>query len=280
MVVNADLDKPPSQPAGPVKPHSGIPVQWSRPLIETPDLFHQFRDLNLDRDSILEFANLHGWIGETAYVDSHHRALVPAIGIQTWQREIHAMIVADRLLNWANSGNLDALKRHFVWSPTGFALKMTLWIHDRRIRTEPTRGAPNALIGIPSVWNEWLVRPNQEEMLRASGWKPGDFVRPARLAAMNIINERLEKLCHPRLYLDRRGCLTGHWTPVNLLGCIWLQFYLSIIGQLKLRRCTVCHEEMDVTNCRSTRKMHDRCSKRIRMSRLRAKTPPLATDHS
>lgn len=280
MVVNADLDRLPAPPAGPVKPHPGVPVQWSMPLIKTPDLFHQFRDLSLDRDSILGFANRYGWIGETSYVDYQHRALIPAVGIQTWQSEIHAMIVADQLLSWADGNDVESLKKYFSWAPTGFAVKMALRIYGRQIWREPKPKLPDPLRGPSSLWHEWLILPRHEEKLRAIGWKPGNLVGPSRLAAMNIINERLEKLCHPRLYLDRRGCLTGHWTPVNLLGCIWLQFYLSIIGQLKLRRCTVCSREMNVTESRSTRKMHDRCSRTLRMSRWRAKTRPPATDHS
>jgi hypothetical protein len=236
--------------------------------------------LELDQESILKFANRYGWIGETGNVDYQNYALTPAVGIQIWHREIQAMIVADRLLNWAENADLPSLKQYFWWAPTGFAVKMALRIYGRGIRRAPRPTLPDPRLGPSSLWHEWLILPRHEEELRAIGWKPGNLVGPARLAAMNIINERLEKLCHPRLYLDRRGCLTGHWTPVNLLGCIWLQFYLSIIGQLKLRRCTVCHEEMDVTDCRSTRKMHDRCSKRNRMSRLRAKTRRTATDHS
>jgi hypothetical protein len=57
---------------------------------------------------------------------------------------------------------------------------------------------------------------------------------------------------------------------VNLLGCIWLQFYLSLIGQLKLRRCVVCEKEMDVSGSRITHKMHDRCSRTKRQAKWRA----------
>jgi len=256
---------------------SGVLVQWSLPLIETPDLFHKFRDLDLDRDSILRFANQYGWIGPTGHVEHQNRALIPAVGIQTWITEIQAMIVADQLLAWAKSEDLHCLKRYFTWSPTQFDVRMDLRIYRRRIWAEEAGKIPDPHRGPMSSWHEWLVRPGQAERLQAIGWKRGDLVGPARLAAMNTINIRLEKLCHPRLYLDGRGGLTGHWTPVNLLGCTWLQLYLSIIGQLKLHRCTVCGEEMDVTGLRSTRKMHDRCSKRVRMSKWRARKRPQVT---
>ncbi len=257
----------------------GVPVRWSLPLIETPDLFHQFRDLRIDPDSLLRFADQHGWIGETGRVDYQKRGWMPAVGKQSWINEIQAMVVADQLLVWAENKD-PYLKQYFFWHPTQFDVRMELRIYGRRIWAEKAGQAHDSARGPMCGWHEWLVRPDQVERLQAIGWKRNDLVGPARLAAMKIINERLEKLCHPRLYLDARGGMTGHWTPVNLLGCIWLQFYLSIIGQLKLRRCTVCGKEMDVTGSRSTRKMHDRCSKRTRMARLQAKKRSPATRHS
>ena len=258
----------------------GVPVRWSLPLVDTPDLFHQFRDLTLDRDSLLSFADQYGWIGETGRVDYQKRGWFPAVGIQSWESEIQAMIVADQLLAWADKEDLHSLKQYFFWAPTQFHVRMALRIYGRKIRGERIPKLPEPQFGPTSSWHEWLVRPDQVERLQDIGWRRGDLVGPARLAAMKIINTRLEKLCHPRLYLDARGGMAGHWTPVNLLGCIWLQFYLSIIGQLKLRRCAVCEKEMDVTGSRSTRKMHESCSKRVRMARLRAKKRLRATDHS
>jgi len=237
--------------------------------VDTPALFHEFRDLDLDRESLLSFANQHGWIGETGSVDYQNRGWIPAVGIQSWEGEIQAMIVADQLLIWAKNKELHSLKHYFFWHPTRFNVRMAMRIYGRKIRRETNSKVPDPLLGPTNSWHEWLVRANQAERLQAIGWKRGDLIGPARLAAMNIINERLEKLCHPRLYLDARGGMTGHWTPVNLLGCIWLQFYLNIIGQLKLRRCTVCGKEMDVSQSRSTRKMHDRCSGTLRQSRWR-----------
>lgn len=253
----------------------GPGVRWSLPLVDTPDLFHQFRDLRLDRDSLLSFANQHGWIGDTGRVDYQERGWIPAVGMQSWESEIQAMIVADQLLSWAENEDLHSLKQYFFWHSTEFDVRMAIRIYGRRIRAEKIPKTPNPILGPTYSWHEWLVRPDQVERLQAIGWKRGDLVGPARLAVMNIVNARLEKLCHPRLYLDARGGMTGHWTPVNLLGCIWLQFYLNVIGQLKLRRCTVCGKEMDVTGSRSTRKMHDRCSRNQRQARWRANTRPM-----
>ena len=255
----------------------GVPVRWSLPLVETPDLFHQFRDLDLDRDSILRFANRHGWIGETGRVDYQKRGWIPAVGIQSWESEIQAIIVADRLLYWAEKKDLQSLKHYFFWHPTQFDVRIAMRIYGRTTWAEDVGKVPDSHRGPTDAWHEWLVRPGQAERLQEIGWKRGDLVGPARLAAMNIVNARLEKLCHPRLYLEARGGMAGHWTPVNLLGCIWLQFYLTIIGQLKLRRCTVCGKEMDVTESRSTRKMHDPCSRSRRQARWR-KNKRLATN--
>lgn len=255
-----------------------FPAQSYLPLIETPDLFRQFRDLKLDRDSLLRFANRYGWIGETGGLDYQNRGAIRAVGIHSWASEVQAMIVADQLLTWLQDDDRRALKDYFSWHQTEFNVRMAIQICGRKMRDD-RRWGPRHCGETYTSWDRWLVEPNQASRLQEIGWKRGDLAGPARLAVINIVNSRLEALCHPRLYLDSRGGLTGHWTPANLLGCIWLQFYLTVTGQLELRRCTLCGNEMDVSQSRSTRKMHDKCSKTARMSRWRAKKGLQTTVH-
>jgi hypothetical protein len=253
------------------------PIAASRhfPLQEFPDLFLRFAELELDRDSILKFANRYGWIGETGLVRVGTRPWVPAIGISRWHEEIQAMIMAHHL--WERVENCDEhrLRNYLTWHRNEFNVEFRMGAQKRKILTKhnPMVAGPSSLRGARplKVELQWLINPNHVEPLRAIGWKRGDMVGPARLAVMNFVNPRLAAYCHPRLYLDGHGRLIGHLTPDNLLGCIWLQFYQTILGQLKLHLCTVCKLQMDVTESRSTKRMHDSCSKRERMRRYRSK---------
>lgn len=246
---------------------SSIPAQGYLPLLAEPFLFRKFRKLNLDRDSILEFANEYGWIGETCRLSRKKGPWISAVGLHTWRFEIQAMILADHLLECIQKNDRPTLRKYFHWHPTEFAVSMAIGMHEREIHAEDTF-APE-----PSVpcWFEQLVKASEVQQLRAIRWNRGDVIGPARVALMKIVNPRLSAHCHPHLFLNARGDFVGHLTPDNLLGCIWLQFYLMVIGQLKFRICTVCKMEMDVTESRSTRKTHDRCSKNTRQQRWRIK---------
>jgi hypothetical protein len=241
------------------------------PLLETPGLFRQFRDLELNPDSLLQFANEYGWIGATGNVDCSGRGWTSAVGISTWYTEIQATIVVDHIWKYLQEMNKGKLRKYFRWHPTQFNVWFAIRTDGREIRSEFDRKDRDRKVVPRAEWGQRLVPPNQVDRLKAIGWNHGDVIGPAQMALLEIVNSRLEKYCHPRLYLDARRGFVGHWTPINLLGCIWLQFYLTVIGQLKLRICRVCGKEMDVSQSRSTRRMHERCAKNQRMQRWRAK---------
>jgi hypothetical protein len=254
----------------------GAPARRYRPLVETPDLFRIFRDLELGRDSLLNFANQYGWIGERGMVD-YQGGTPEAVGMQTWEHEVQSMIVADRLLAWVNEKDQLSLKEYFSWHPTRFDVRVGIQMDGRKMRSVIRAGFNPALGG----WAGWMgggIVPYLPDELPKIGWKRGDLTVPALDLVIHIVNTRLKELCRPLLYRNHRGTLAGYWTPANLLGCIWLQFYLMVIGQLKLRRCTLCGKEMDVSQSKSTRKMHDSCSKRMRMRRWRASKRRSATE--
>jgi hypothetical protein len=240
------------------------------PLRDTPDLFCRFRDLALDAEAILTFANRFGSIGETSHVIGRGgSAFIPAVGISRWREEIQAMVIVDHLWKCILADDRPTLRRYFKWHRTAFEVILSIGIQGKEILP---LNHPYVRDGSARAKTTWLIGERWAEPLSAIGWNHGDVLGPARLAMMDMINPRLLEYCHPRLYLDKDRGFAGHLTPNNLLGCVWLQFYLSIIGQLKLRRCTVCGFEMDVTLSRSTKKMHDLCSKSRRMRKWRGKT--------
>ena len=249
----------------------GVPAQVHDPLAEWPDLFLKFKDLGLDRDSLLQFADSYGWIGERGRVDGAKGNSLNVVGFDTWLEEIRAMMVADRFLNLARIKDQQELSRYFVWDR--FEVRARFEIDGKTIRpfkpgSEYNPRGSSDYIQLAGT----LVMPEDEAELSKLGWRRGDFTRPALGFAAELINKRLGQWCQPALMMDHKNArLRGYWTAKNLLGCIWLQFYLSVIGQLHLRRCTVCGEEMDVTHSRKSRRVHARCSRNRRQARWRAK---------
>lgn len=250
-----------------------IPARVYDPFTDVPDLFLKFKDLSVDCDSLLRFANQYGWIGKRGRVERTKGSCYRVVGFDTWVEEIQKMMVADRLVNLARIQDQQALRRYFAWQPDQFEVQVRIEIDGK------TMGAlkPDSEFKFQeSRVYRWVVStcvmPHEEAKLSKLGWCRGDFTRPALRYATDIINERLGRWCQPALTMDDRSAgLRGFWTARNLLGCIWLQFYLSLIGQLQLRRCTVCGEEMDVTHSRKSRRVHARCSKNRRQARWRAK---------
>jgi hypothetical protein len=248
------------------------PARVYHPFKDTPDLFLKFKDLSLDRDSLVRFANEYGWLGERGIVEYRGAHSVRAVGFSTWTDQIQKMTIADRLLNWVRNKDQHALSRHFVWHPDRFDVQVRIEMDGKGIVATKAGCLPNP--DRVCFWG-WLVgsriMPYELPELRKLGWRRSDFTRPALLIAAGIINEQLGQLCRPMLTMDHKNaCLRGYWTANNLLGCIWLQFYLSVIGQLKLRKCTVCGREMDVSDSRRSKRVHQRCSKNERQARWRA----------
>jgi hypothetical protein len=248
------------------------PARVYHPFKDTPDLFLKFKDLSLDCDSLLRFANEFGWIGERGQVE-YRGAHVRAVGLRTWTDQIQMMTIADRLLYLVSIKDQQALSRYFVWHPKRFDVQVRIEMNGKAMCPTTPGSVSNPKRGRLCGWLVGVhIMPYEIPELPKLGWGPHDFTRPALVIAANIINEQLEQFCRPALIMDDKNArLRGHWTAANLLGCIWLQFYLSVIGQLKLRRCTVCGLEMDVSHSRKSKRVHERCSKNGRQARWRAK---------
>jgi hypothetical protein len=252
---------------------NGLSARVYYPFKDTPDLFLKFKNLSLDRDSLLRFANEYGWIGERGKVEYGGAHSVRAVGLSTWTDQIQEMTIADRLLKLVRRKSQQELSRYFVWHPDRFDVQVRIEMDGKSMVATKPEYPPNP--DRAHFWG-WLVgshiMPYEVPELPKLGWGRHDFTRPALMIAAGIINQQIGQFCRPMLTMDdKQACLKGYWTAKNLLGCIWLQFYLSVIGQLKLRRCTVCGCEMDVSGSRKNKRVHERCSKNRRQARWRAR---------
>lgn len=70
---------------------------------------------------------------------------------------------------------------------------------------------------------------------------------------------------------DSKGSLQKAQQPSSLLSAMWYQLYLAYIGEINLRRCSVCGKWEDMANRRSTWTKHAACANYERVKRARKK---------
>ena len=246
-------------------------------LKDEPGLFLKFARLENDPEAFVSFANNHGWLMPAiAAVNPQTNHVISVLPISVWRKELTAMKIATHLWDAVQRKDQRELRRFVKWNKTEYTVRLEIAVSPQGVSSVDAGTRIEDVLRRPyTVSNSWLVRGESEkkEMQRfgpGAGWEPGDTIGPARLEIQKLINERLEKYCHPRLYLGKDGKHVGMITAVNLLGCLWLQFYQEVSGLQRLRRCEICHEELDVLENRSHKRVHDKCSRRERMRRYRA----------
>ncbi len=260
--------------AGVFNLRSSYPVTTTSPLRDEPGLFQKFEALSHDAESIRQFCNQHGRIFVTDHLtDPRSGQTIPAQSIIEVTSELNSMKIASHLWSAIKREDHRELQRFIRWSPKSFQVRILIESSPKGIAVPSSERYP---VGQYLVFSEWLVRTEaqQAEMRvlgEAGGWLYGSTLGPSRLALQRIINKRLEKYCYPRLYLDGKGNSVGLTTPTNLLGCMWLQLYQDVAGHQKLIQCEICKQPMNVTENRSDKRAHDKCSNQERARRFREK---------
>ncbi len=251
-------------------------------LKDEPGLFLKFARLEDKPEAFVSFANQHGWLmPANLAVNPRTNHMTDVLPISVWRKELTAMKIATHLWDAVQRKDQRELRRYIKWNKAEYTVRLEIAVSAQGVSgVEAGTRIEDVLRRPYTVSNSWLVRDESEkrEMQKfgpGTGWEPGDTLGPTRLEIQKLINQRLEEYCHPRLYLGKDGKHVGLVTAVNLLGCLWLQFYQEVSGLQRLRRCEICHEELDVMENRSHKRVHDKCSGRERMRRYRAKASAL-----
>lgn len=255
------------------------------PLQDSPTLYREFASLAFTDEAILEFANKYGWLGvaETFFTPRNMPELVPGLppatfvhgeGRNIWHNEISEMDFLVRLWDLKSAGSVEQLSKFLTWDFDRGAVRLEGGMANKRLvdSSDPMVirriEAPSVVEDLPVklfgslIADATAVNPHLYEQ-----WVPGDPVGPITLHVANRVNDRLGDHVSPRLLLNPSNQALGYVVPRNLLGAMWLEFYLDIIGKLNVRRCAVCGEDMEVSEARSTKTMHDRCARREQMKR-------------
>jgi len=124
-----------------------------------------------------------------------------------------------------------------------------------------------------------------EKEVTALGWKPGDFIKPARHALRNQINKHLEEECAPHVEWkqDSSGLSLVH-SPRTLLGAIWLQFAwrYSDPDPIAYVSCKYCETQFVCSHNRARGSRADAvfCSNRCRQASYRARKAQAHKPHA
>lgn len=98
-----------------------------------------------------------------------------------------------------------------------------------------------------------------------------DEIRYLKYLLQEIINVNLRDKVNPFLRVKADGTFEPYLAPGDLLSAMWLQFYFSVLGERKIKRCPVCGLWEDVTERSERWTMHPECSTRERSRRYYSK---------
>ena len=259
-----------------------------RPLEEVPDLYLKLAQLyNAEdlRTAIVDLANRYGPLGievplynpDLAKQESFHGE-----PLRVWGDEIGTLRTILNIWKWAQQGGENKLGRYIVWTDQHQSVTLVLNLVraevSEKVRRQLLQLMNKRLSPSPPLLDEHVV-PSFRHLAGAARpyphvfrtWKTGSMIEPARFAVCQIVNEKLRGNASPQLLIQEDGTAKPHAVPHNLLAAIWVQMRDVISGKKRFIECEVCGGEIDVTDGRSSKRMHTSCSQRERIRRFRQK---------
>jgi hypothetical protein len=119
----------------------------------------------------------------------------------------------------------------------------------------------------PEVLFNEDIRPWASDLYRYP-----EVIRPALLYVRKTINEKLQEYpVNIILQIDEEGKVHQRLQPSSLLAAMWYQFNLILVGERKIRRCSICGKWENMEGHRDSWKTHIKCASNKRVERFRKK---------
>jgi hypothetical protein len=190
-----------------------------------------------------------------------------------WHTEHFALAFASMVWEFLANNDIESLKKVVFWQNT----KSARVVKFRRellgeIDTSTAGELHYPMEHAKSIGWETLF--DGDNNVRA--WAPQrflypDVLAPARLFVQLEINKKLRDFpLQIALTLDEHGDLRKRMYPTSLLSAMWYQMYLALVGEIKLRRCSICGKWEDMKGHRTTWETHKVCASTKRVQRFRA----------
>jgi hypothetical protein len=209
------------------------------PAKKSPTLFREFALLFDDYtpEAILGFANRYGWLGLGEKIETPDGKEIPAEKLESWRHHIARLWSFIRAWDLASGRNLRAMKEHLEIVGGGKA---------ERAQVTPDGGEVLGNLELPGP-----DAPDHASLLRAR--------RHLKEIVVTAVTDELYKRveCRPIYYAGR---VEFRIQPKDLLGCMWLQFGLSLENDTQARPCEVCGKSYIANARRGARKSRRYCS--------------------
>lgn len=255
-----------------------------------PTLFLEFASVEPTREGILGFANRYGKLSLSGEIEvltpvyswpageaprpprgpgsviypnrSDGRDYLGVFGesLQWWQDEIRDMRRVTALWQWLREENVGCLSQVIKWRGDSV---LYMFANPEDVQRGETRNAESGLLAAPWFRGDILAR-----------FRRGDYLLPAQHLLQTKINEKL-RLYHtkPRLLMNEKNQLEPYLYPDGLIAALWFQCYQAVVGEKKLKRCSICGKWQDVTDLTPRRQekwqFHSNCATRERVRRYR-----------
>jgi hypothetical protein len=227
------------------------------PLQEETGLFLTFAAIPPTRQAVVDFANLYGTLellpevvptdrnglGERFSLWTDHIVLLKEL-VSLWELVKHQdeRGLAPRI-RWFRNREV-----RYLMSPENAAL----------IRSAAKEGAKNhlevnGLIASRDITPEekcmgFVLRSISPSLKEFDTWIPGEVLRPAIHYLLKSVSEAMDPHAYLRLTWDFQACQGRPTFGVhNLLGALWLQFYLAIAENKAYRPCVECGKVFEST---------------------------------
>jgi hypothetical protein len=177
-----------------------------------------------------------------------------------WQNEHHDLSFAAMVWELAGNQDIESLDKVVRWildnkgvEIVKFPRKMLAEINDEKFSDFDYRTSNH-------IGGEILFDFLNQRAWASSRYRYPDVIGPARLYVQTAINEKLLKYpLQIALTLDEQGNLYKRLCPTSLLSAMWYQLYLALIGDISLRRCSICGKWEDMKGHRVNWSKHKKC---------------------
>lgn len=246
-----------------------VPLKAPQPLVRKFTALEAGNtdDEDVQKESILGFANEYGLLGEQVCLLTSDGYPVSCDTLSFWINQIHAVQRVLRL--W----DLLCLE---IWHKEGGASA------PYRPTDEPKELRQLFVIGDDYVTYKWQGQMGDRKGLLVIGsekhpelleqWqKKHDLVVAARVALAMLLDENLSEFTRGKVLFDtsRTEDLILRVVPNSLIGAVWWELARLVTGELRFKQCEVCGQWEDTTSKRPDWRMHDACRKRAHWKRKR-----------
>jgi hypothetical protein len=285
-------------------------VRSYAPLVDDA-LFARFGDLSSDAESFAQWASEFGMLTTGEDIGPSKLYVIPENSIEPskpihssgfesntksgktgflqcteslpfWQREHNFLGSTIFLWELVVDQDIERLGKLVKWQDTGTTLKVLGIRKDlfdavdfEKIWNDESYGEADKYINrYRAQYGAYVTTTYVKEDERWSSplFRSPEIIRPALYNIQRAIMAKLRTFpVNIDLRMDTNGQIYKILKPTSLLSAMWYQFSQVLVGELKIRRCSICQQWESMRGHRDTWRTHTKCASNKRVERFRKK---------